>query len=106
MSLYFFELKKINDLVIFKTLKIQGIYLVFRAKFLEYFRSKNFISMLSMIRIHDHMLPQVLPPISGGSTLKSQNETPPGAPPHFRGEHQKFSEFLQDTPKFSSRFAR
>ena len=35
MSLYFFELKKFNDLVIFKTLKIQGIYLVFRAKFLE-----------------------------------------------------------------------
>ena len=60
------------------------------------------------------MLPPVLPPISGGSTLKSQN----CATPHFGGEPLKFSgscspqwsppfrggapkilEILQDTPK-------
>ena len=92
----FLNSKKINDLVIFKTLKIQGIYLVFRAKFLEYFRSKNLISMISMIRIHDHMLPRdspsAPPPISGGSTLKSQNETPPGAPPPISGGSTKNSQ--------------
>ena len=85
----FLNSKKFNDLVIFKTLKIQGIYLVFRAKFLEYFRSKNLISMISMIRIHDHMLPRdspsAPPPISGGSTLKSQNKLPPVLPPPFPG---------------------
>ena len=41
------------------------------------------------------ILPPVLPPITGGSTLKSQNL----APPHYRGEPPKFSE--RNSPRCS-----